>query len=52
MITEESRQAIMSLHGRGVPIRQIGQILKVSRNTVKRVIRGEWQDTPQQAVSL
>src|SRR5208283_3788614 len=43
MIPEESRQAIMSLHGRGVPIRQIGEILKISRNAVKRVIRGTWQ---------
>ena len=40
MITEESRQAILSLHGRGVHIRQIGRILKVSRNAVKQVIRG------------
>jgi transposase len=40
MITEETRQAIMSLHGRGVHIRQISRILKVSRNAVKRVIRG------------
>jgi transposase len=43
MITEESRQAILSLHGRGVPIRQISQILKISRNTVKQAIRGARQ---------
>ena len=43
MITEESRQAIMSLHGRGVHIRQISRILKISRHTVKQVIRGTWQ---------
>jgi hypothetical protein len=43
MITEETRQAIMSLHERGVPVRRIGEILKISRNTVKRVIRGTWQ---------
>ena len=43
MITEENRQAIMSLHARGVPIRQIGKILTISRNAVKRVIRGTWQ---------
>jgi transposase len=42
MITEESRQAILSLHDRDVPIRRISEILKISRNTVKRVIRG-WQ---------
>ena len=51
MITKESQQAIMSLHERGVHIRQISQILKVSRNTVKRVIRGEWRDTPQRQSS-
>jgi transposase len=43
MITEETRQAIMSLHQRDVPLRQISEILKISRNTVKRVIRGTWQ---------
>jgi transposase len=43
MVTEENRQAVMSLHQRGVPIRQISEILKISRNTVKRVIRGTWQ---------
>ena len=43
MITEENRQAIMSLHQRGIPLRQISEILKISRNTVKRVIRGTWQ---------
>jgi hypothetical protein len=29
-----------------VQIRQISQILKISRNTVRRVIRGKWQETP------
>ena len=36
----------MSLYQRGVPIQQISQILKISRNTVRRVIRGKWQETP------
>lgn len=40
MITEENQQAILSLHGNGVHIRQIGRILKISRNAVKQVIRG------------
>jgi transposase len=40
MITEENRQAILSLHGNGVHIRQISRILKISRNAVKQVIRG------------
>ncbi len=37
----------MSLYQRGVPIRQISQILKLSRITVRRVIRGKWQERPQ-----
>ena len=28
-------------------IRQISQILKLSRNTIRRVIRGKWQEKPQ-----
>jgi len=46
MITQESQQAIWSLYQQGVQIRQISQILKLSRNTVRRVIRGKWQKTP------
>ena len=46
MITQESQQAILSLSLQGVPIRQISQILKLSRTTVRRVIRGKWQKTP------
>ena len=49
MITEEIRQAILSLHERGIPIRQISEILKISRNTVKRVIRGTWQAPQRQS---
>jgi hypothetical protein len=47
MITKENQQAILSLHQKEVPIRQISEILKISRNTVKRVIRGKWQETLQ-----
>jgi len=36
----------LSLYQRGVQIRQISQILKVSRNTIRRVIRGKWQERP------
>ena len=46
MITQENQQAIMSLYQRGVPMRQISQILKLSRNTIRRVLRGKWQDRP------
>ena len=48
-ITRESQQAILSLDQRGVQIRQISQILKLSRNTVRRVLRGKWQERPQRA---
>ncbi|MDO9124700.1 MAG: IS21 family transposase [Deltaproteobacteria bacterium] len=48
-ITQESQQAILSLYQRGVQIRQISQILKLSRNTVRRVLRGKWQERPQRA---
>ena len=34
------------------PSGQISQMLKISRNTVKRVIRGEWQDTPRRQSPL
>lgn len=49
MITQENQQAIMSLYQRGVPMRQISQILKLSRNTIRRVLRGKWQERPQRA---
>jgi len=47
MITQETKEAILSLYQRGVQLRQISQILKVSRNTIRRVIRGKWQERPQ-----
>ena len=28
-------------------MRQISQILKLSRNTIRRVLRGKWQQRPQ-----
>src|SRR4030065_1344545 len=49
MITQESQQAILSLYQQGIQIRQISQILKISRNTIRRVIRGKWQERPQRA---
>ncbi|MDP3017553.1 MAG: IS21 family transposase [Deltaproteobacteria bacterium] len=48
-ITQERHLAILSLYQRGVQIRQISQILKLSRNTVRRVLRGKWQERPQRA---
>jgi len=42
---------MLSLFQRGVQIRQISQILKISRNTIRRVIRGKWQERPQRPSS-
>ena len=39
MIAHETRQAILTLKKQGLPLREIARILKVSRNTVKTVIR-------------
>jgi transposase len=47
MIPQETKEAILSLFQRGVQIRQISQILKISRITIRRVIRGKWQQRPQ-----
>lgn len=47
MITQEIQQAILSLRKRGIQIRQISQLLKVSRNTIRRVIREKGPDRPQ-----
>jgi transposase-like protein len=51
MITQETKEAILSLYQRGVQIRQISQTLKLSRNTIRRVIRGKWQEKPQRPSS-
>jgi len=47
MITQESQQTILSLYRKGMSIRQISLVLKISRNTIRRVIRGKWQERPQ-----
>ena len=39
MIPYEIRQAILTLKAQGQPLREISRILKVSRNTVRRVLR-------------
>jgi len=40
MIAEETRQAILGMHEKGMKIRQIARTLGISRNTVKTVIKG------------
>jgi DNA-binding transcriptional ArsR family regulator len=47
MIAEELRQAILLLKAQGRPLREISRALKVSRNTVRRVLRErERPETP------
>ena len=46
MLNEEMVQVILSLKDKGMPIRQIGQALNLSRNTVRRVLRGNRQVRP------
>ena len=41
MLTQESQVEIRVLHRQGLPIRAIARQLKVSRNTVRRALRGE-----------
>jgi len=48
MLPEEIRQAILTLHGQGRGRREISRILKVSRNTVRRVLR---TDPPSQGAA-
>jgi transposase len=45
MISEDTRTAIIALYERGTAIRQIGRMLGVSRNTVRRVLKDG--DSPQ-----
>lgn len=49
MIDNEIKEAILSLNQRGIKIRQISRILNISRNTVRRVLRGQWQEAPLRA---
>jgi len=44
MITDETRQAILGMHEKGMGIRQISRNLSISRNTVRTVLKG---GTPQ-----
>ncbi|MBC8459370.1 MAG: helix-turn-helix domain-containing protein [Deltaproteobacteria bacterium] len=41
MKTVETKETILTLHLKGVAIREISRILNISRNTVKRVLRGK-----------
>jgi transposase len=41
MVSEEIRQAITTLYGKGMKIRQIARSLSISRNTVRGVLQGD-----------
>ena len=45
MISDETKQAILTMYDKGCGIRHISRTLKVSKNTVRRVIRGEAGET-------
>ena len=45
MISDETKQAILTMYQKECGIRHIGRTLKVSKNTVRRVIRGEAGET-------
>ena len=49
MMNQDSTQAILSLKDKGIPIREISRILHVSRNTVRRVLRGKGQERSRRA---
>ena len=40
MISEEIRQAISAMHGKGMKIRAISRNLGIARNTVRLVLQG------------
>ena len=45
MISPETKQTILTMYQSGCGIRQIGRTLKVSKNTVRRIVRGEAGET-------
>lgn len=45
MISPENEQTILTMYQKGCGIREISRILKVSKNTVRRVVRGESKET-------
>lgn len=46
MISHQTREAILTLHRKGVNLRQISRLLKISRNTVRRVVRNPSPKSP------
>ncbi|MEO5351040.1 MAG: IS21 family transposase [Magnetococcus sp. YQC-3] len=57
MVTTELRQTILTMHQNSVAVRQIARVLKLSRNTVREVVRNDGEPSPpasrqQQATKL
>ena len=52
MKTAETKETILTLHLKGVTIREISRILNISRNTVKRVLRGKGNSLSQTSPPL
>jgi transposase len=46
MISHDMKQAILTLHQKESKIREISRVLKISRNTVRRVLRGQINQKP------
>ena len=49
MISPETREAILALFEKGSGIRTISRTLKLSKNTVRRVVRGETREAPRRS---
>jgi transposase len=45
MITPEIRSVVRTLAAQGQPLREISRLLKLSRNTVRRILRGSERPT-------
>ena len=39
MISPEIRQSVQTLHQQGLAVREISRLLKLSRNTIRRILR-------------
>jgi transposase len=52
MISEEIRQAISAMHGKGMKIRAISRSLGIARNTVRQVLQGNEQVEPEKTSSF
>lgn len=46
MLSKGQRTAILELHAQGVPKRQIARVLRVSRLTVRKVVKSDTADVP------